>query len=74
MRQAKKLKGTDVYLNDHLTKRNGEIAKAARDLKKQKKIQATWTRNCKIWIKPNGTPEESRGIVVRDLKDLDVYK
>ena len=39
LKQGKKLKGTNVYMNDHLTKRNAEIAKKARDLRKEKKIQ-----------------------------------
>ncbi|KAL7387664.1 hypothetical protein ABVT39_027153 [Epinephelus coioides] len=50
LKQAKKLKGTEVYVNDNLTKRNGEIARQARILKKEKRIQDTWTRNCKIMI------------------------
>lgn len=48
LKQVKKLKGTGVYVNEHLTKRNGEIARQARILKKEKRIQDTWTRNCKI--------------------------
>ena len=69
--QAKKLKGTDVYLNDHLTKRNAEIAKEARTLRKKEKIHATWTRSCKIWIK---LTEEAKPILVRNLDELDKYK
>lgn len=51
LRQGRKLRGSDVYLNEHLTKKNANIARQARILKKQNKIQATWTRNCKVWIK-----------------------
>ncbi len=43
-RQAKKLKGTGVYLNEHLPKKNADIARHARILRKQNKIQATRTR------------------------------
>ena len=39
--------GSDVYLNKHLTKINAHIAKTARFLRKQKRIQSTWTANCK---------------------------
>ncbi|XP_049340264.1 uncharacterized protein LOC125804780 [Astyanax mexicanus] len=60
LRQAKKLKGTRVYLNEHLTKKNADIARQPRFLKKQQKIQSTWTRNCKVMIRLNGTPEESK--------------
>ncbi|KAL7388350.1 hypothetical protein ABVT39_012223 [Epinephelus coioides] len=62
LRQGKKLRGSDVYINEHLTKRNADIAWQARALRKQNKIQATWTRNCKVWIKLNGTPEEAKVI------------
>lgn len=74
LQQAKKLRGTDVYLNEHLTKKNSDIARQARALKKQKKIQATWTRNCKVWIKTNGTPEEAKVSIVRELADLDRFE
>ncbi len=73
LRQAKKLKGTGVYLNDHLTKKNADIARHARMLRKQNKIQATWTRNCKVMIRLNGTPEEAKVYAIRELKELDQY-
>ena len=47
LKQRKNLQGTDVFLNEHLTKRNAEIAKEARKLKKDNKIQFTWTRTSK---------------------------
>ncbi len=74
LRQGKKLRGTDVYLNEHLTKKNADIARQARALRKQNKIQATWTRNCKVWIKLNGTPEEAKAILIKELSDLDRFK
>ena len=46
LRQGFMLKGSDVYVNEHLTKKNAEIAREARILKKQEKIQGTWSRNC----------------------------
>ncbi|KAL7405847.1 hypothetical protein ABVT39_008511 [Epinephelus coioides] len=73
IRQGKKLKGSDVYLNEHLTKRNGDIARRARFLRKQRKIQSTWTANCKIYIKLNGSPEEAKVLVIRDIDELDKY-
>lgn len=51
LRQAKYLKGTGVYINEHLTKKNAEIARQARFLRKLNKIQATWTSNCKVMIR-----------------------
>lgn len=74
LKHAKKLKGTGVYINEHLTKKNAEIARQARILRKEQKIQSTWTRNCKVMIRLNGTPEEAKVIMIRELKDLNQYK
>lgn len=71
LKQAKKLKGTGVYLNEHLTKKNADIARHARTLRKHNKIQATWTRNCKVMIRLNGTSEEAKVLTIRELKELD---
>ncbi len=73
LRQAKKLKGTGVYLNEHLTKKNADIARCARILRKQNNIQATWTRNCRVMIRLNGTPEEAKVYAIREFKELDQY-
>ena len=74
LKQGRKLKGSNVYINEHLTKKNGEIAKQARFLKRQEKIQGTWSANCKIFIKLNGTPEEAKTLIIRELSELDKYK
>lgn len=75
LKQGKKLKGTDVYINEHLTKKNSDIVRRACMLKKHKKIQATWMSNCKVYIKLNGsTPEESKVHVIRDINELDRYE
>ncbi|XP_061836564.1 uncharacterized protein [Nerophis lumbriciformis] len=72
LKQGRKLKGTEVY--EHLTKRNGEIARRARILRKQSKIQSTWTASCKVFIKLNGTtPEEEKVMVINDISDLDKF-
>ncbi len=63
-RQAKKLKGTGVYLNEHLPKKNADIARHARILRKQNKIQATRQESDDTL---NGTPEESKVYVIREL-------
>ena len=52
-RNSKPLSETDVYVNEHLTSKNGAISKRARELKKQRKIEKTWIRNCKIFIAVN---------------------
>lgn len=75
LRQGKALKGTHVYLNEHLTKRNGEIFKKARYLRKLQKIQQTWTANCKVFIKLNGgCPEQAKVVYIRSLEELDNYQ
>lgn len=71
LKQGILLKGLEVYLNEHLTKRNADIAKKARLLKKQKKIQSTWTTNCKVFIKLYATAEEARVLYIRDIEELD---
>lgn len=73
LKQGRKLKGTNVYMNEHLTKRNADIARRARLLKRQSKIQHTWVTNGKIFIKLNGSPEEAKVVVVRNAEDLDKY-
>ena len=74
LQQYKKLKDTGVYVNEHLTKKNGDIAKQARTLRNDKKIKATWIRNCKVFIRTNGaTPEEEKVVLVKEMSDLDKY-
>lgn len=60
-------------MNEHLIKRNADIARKARYLKKQGKIQNTWTTNCKVFIKLNGTPEQAKVLVIRNMEELDKY-
>lgn len=74
LKEGKKLKGTNVYINEHLTKHNADIAKKARYLRKMKKIQHTWTANCKVFIKLNGSPEDAKVLVVRGLEELTEYE
>lgn len=74
LRQGRKLKGSDVYVNEHLTKKNADIARKAHFLGKQGKVQSTWTANCKVCIKLNGSPEEARVLVIRDMGWLGKYQ
>jgi len=73
LKQGHKLRGSNVYLNEHLTRKNANIARQVRVLRKEKKIQATWTTNCKIYIKLNGTPEEAKTLLIGELLELDQY-
>lgn len=54
LKQVGKLRVANVFINEHLTKHNADIARKARHLKKQKKIQSTWAAKCKVYIKLNG--------------------
>lgn len=73
LKQGKKLKGTNVYLNEHLIKRNADIAKRARFLKKQGKLQSTWVHNCKVFVKLNGNPEQAKVLCIRSLEELNEF-
>ncbi len=74
LRQGNKLKVTND-MNEHLMKKNADIARCARLLRKQKKIKATWTRDCKIWIRTNGpSPEEEKSIVIREIEELEKFR
>lgn len=75
LKQGKKLKGTNVYVNENLTKKNADIASRARFLRRLSRIQSTWTSNCKVFIKLNGrSPEEAKVLVIKELADLDRYQ
>ena len=60
-----------MFINEHLTKKNSDLYRIARMLKKQNKIKWTYTRNCRIFVGTNGTtPEEERTLVIRKIEDL----
>ena len=66
------MKGSNVFLNEHLTKHNADIAKKARNLRKQEKIQNTWTTSCKIFVKLNGM--NAKVVLIRSMEELDNYQ
>ena len=51
LKQGKKLKGLDVYINEHLTKRSADISRKAQ---KHRKSRATWTSSYKTFISSGG--------------------
>lgn len=73
LKQGRKLKGTNVFMNEHLTKKNADIAREARWLKKQNKIQSTWSSS-RVYIKLNGPPEQERVFWIREGQEVDCYK
>lgn len=68
--QAKKLKGTNVFINEHLTKKNGDIAREARILRKERKNTGTWTRNGIVWIRGH----DASAKMIKDIKELEKFK
>lgn len=68
LKQAEKLKGTGLEINERLTTKEPILRK------QQHKIQATWTRNGRVEIRLNGRPEEAKVMTVRELIDLEKYK
>ena len=71
--QKKTLRGTrgnsQVYVNEHLTKRNSEIFAKGRKLFKEKKIAAIWTWNGSVFLKRT---ESSRPVRIQELEVLEM--
>lgn len=63
---GRNLRGTNVYVNEHLTKKNGELAKKARDLRRAGNIINTWVRDCKVFIKD----KDGKVLLVKSTSDL----
>ena len=62
-----------VYINEHLSKKNAEIARMARELRKRNKIMSTWTRNCSVFIKiqhPDGNPRVKKINEIAELENI----
>ena len=70
LRNKKKLKGTGVLVNEHLSPTNVDISILVRTLRRQNKIQKTWTRNSKVYVKVNGVPEVSSVLCIRNITEL----
>ena len=57
----------EIYISEHLTKKNMELAAIGRKLKKQQVIQHSWVRDGRIFIRTKGaTTEEERIIIITD--------
>ena len=61
------LRGTYVYLNDHLSSHNSELVHQARQLKCESKIYSTWTQHCCICMKIH---KSGQRIELKTLADL----
>ena len=70
MRRRKSLKGSNVFLNDRLTRLNNELFAEARRLKKEGKLYGTWTMNCNIFAKKTKHDEK---VLIKCKADLDKF-
>ena len=75
LKQSRKLKGTNIYINYHLTCKNNDIATKARLLLNQSKISRVFYYYylCKVFIKTNGVPEVAGTFKFRKMSDIDLY-
>ena len=51
LKAGRNLRGSNVYVNEHLTTKNARLARIARHLKKRENITQTWTRNGRVFVK-----------------------
>ena len=71
LNKAKQLKGTNIFLNEHLTKKNSDIFRMTRTLRKEGRISNTWTRDCKVFIRTNGSPEVAKVHLIKNNSDFE---
>ena len=69
---AKKLKGTSVFINEHLTSKNARIAREARSLVKDKLLNSCWTRNGNVFIKKEERGGTMKVHLIKDAEEAGV--
>ena len=69
-KNIKKLKDTNIYINDHLTKYNSEIFYKARNLLKDSKIKYCWTVNGITFIKKTESSEKEKILNLSDFNSI----
>ena len=58
-------------MNEHLSEKNGHLAKQARELMRNKKIKKTWTKNYRVFVRTYGeSPEQEKVLQIREEEDL----
>ena len=67
MKNLKKYGHKGLYISEHLTTRNVNLAYKARQLAKSGVISASWVSNCKIVVKK---PERSRPMVIKSVEQI----
>ena len=71
LKKAKQLKGTDIFLNGRLTKENSDIFCMTRTLRKEGRISDTWTRDCKVFIRTNCSPEVAKVHLIKNNSNFE---
>ncbi len=74
MKNKGKLRGKNIYINEHLTGRNAHIFRKARELRKLNKVEAAWTRNCQVLVRTPGDPEHAKTLVINCMEDFTKFK
>ena len=69
-KNIKKLKDTNIYINDHLTKYNSEIFYKARNLLKDSKIKYCWTVNGITFIKKTESSKKENFLNLSDFNSI----
>ena len=67
MSKSRPLRGTNIYLNDHLSMHNSELFSQARKFKRENTMVSAWTQHCCVYIKIN---EGGQRLYVKTLADL----
>ena len=60
-----------VYINEHLSKKNSELARKA--MRKSKEIISTWTRDCNVFVRIEHGDGNTRIVKINDMADLDRF-
>ena len=67
MQRANRLKGTNIYVNDDLTKTNAEVLASLR-LKDPGRVERAWSRESKLFVKYRGS-ERSEKVLFDQYKN-----
>ena len=70
MMKRSALRGTDIYINDHLPTFNSELFRQARQLKRDKKIVSTLLKTAASYAKIREGGEKVKVKTVTDLASL----
>ena len=70
LKKASKLKNSNIYINEHLTKKNSDIFYKARQLRKVNKLHSCWTINGSTFIKLTENSNKKRISHIDELEDL----